>query len=395
MFLCKLGARRQITHLLRGPLSRRKFCALFGVEDFPHGDTVEWLFRRLAPEQLQEVVCSMTETLIRKKALDRWRLLGRYFVVVMDATGYRSFEKRHCPSCLTQTHEKKTMYYHMALEAKLVTANGFAFSLMTEFIENSDLAATKQDCELRAFHRLTRRLKQRFPRLPIMLSLDGLYANGPVFELIEECGWGFIITLQDGSLPSVHEEMGALSRLQTENRRRAFVGRDGEIEQAFTWVSDICYLDTRKREYLLSAIECREKKPTKTGIAVTTFKWVTNLGVSQKNAQELANHGGRDRWKIENEGFKNQKCGGYELEHAYSMNPNSTKNFYFMLQIAHMIEQLMRKGSLLKKRFPRGFGSAKNLALRLLEAWRCARLCAADLMALQQERCQIRFDDTS
>ncbi len=28
------------------------------------------------------------------------------------------------------------LYYHPVLEAKLVTANGFAFSLMTEFIEN-------------------------------------------------------------------------------------------------------------------------------------------------------------------------------------------------------------------------------------------------------------------
>jgi len=29
----------------------------------------------------------------------------------------------------------KTLYYHPVLEAKLVTANGFAFSLATQFIE--------------------------------------------------------------------------------------------------------------------------------------------------------------------------------------------------------------------------------------------------------------------
>ena len=38
---------------------------------------------------------------------------------------------------------------------------------MTEFIENKDLSADKQDCELKAFYRLARRLKQRFPRLPV------------------------------------------------------------------------------------------------------------------------------------------------------------------------------------------------------------------------------------
>jgi hypothetical protein len=53
------------------------------------------------------------------------------------------------------------------LEAKVVTANGFAFSLMTEFIENPGEQPTKQECELKAFYRLAERLKQRFPHVPI------------------------------------------------------------------------------------------------------------------------------------------------------------------------------------------------------------------------------------
>ncbi len=36
-----------------------------------------------------------------------------------------------------------TLYYHPVLEAKLVTADGFALSMMTEFIENRDLEASK------------------------------------------------------------------------------------------------------------------------------------------------------------------------------------------------------------------------------------------------------------
>jgi hypothetical protein len=38
----------------------------------------------------------------------------------------------------------------------------------------------KQDCELKAFQRLARRLKSYFKRLPILLLLDGLYPNGPL-----------------------------------------------------------------------------------------------------------------------------------------------------------------------------------------------------------------------
>ena len=62
-------------------------------------------------------------------------------------------------------------------------------------------------------------------------------------------------------------------------------------------------------------------------------------------------------------------CPLYGLEHAYTNNPTSAKIFYFLLQIAHMLAQLLEKGDLLKKAFPAGFGSEKNLAFRLLEAW--------------------------
>lgn len=393
MFLFGLKARRQIGLLLRNPLSREKFQSLFGVDGFPHGDTVDTLFRNLNPEQLQEVVTSMTEILIRKKVLYPWRLFGRFFVVAIDATGYRYFKERHCPYCLSQTREEKTIYYHMVLEAKLVTWGGFAFSLMSEFIENSDPATTKQDCELKAFYRLAPRLKSRLPHLPVVLSLDGLFANGPVFSLLKKYGWGFVITLKDDSLRSVHEEFEGLCKLQSENRLAVRMGKEAEIEQAYRWATDISYIDTERREHTLSMIECKETKPAKNkGRSLTTFKWVTDFTVAEKTVQELAHNGGRTRWKVENQGFKNQKCGGYALEHQYSTDPTSTKNFYFMLQIAHMLIQLMEKGSLLKKHFPKGFGSTKNLVLRLLEAWRCARLSVEEINALEHMRRQIRFN---
>jgi hypothetical protein len=42
-----------------------------------------------------------------------------------------------------------------------------------------------------------------------------------------------------------------------------------------------------------------------------------------------------------------QKTGGYNLEHPYSHHDNASKNYYFLLQIAHIFNQLMEKGSLL------------------------------------------------
>jgi hypothetical protein len=211
MFLCRLQARRQVNHLFRhnGP-SEAKFQALFDVETCPHGDTMNVLYSRLNPSEVQEVLCWMVETLIRKKVLYRHRLLDRYFLIAIDGTGTLTFPERHCPYCLTRTQNGKTIYYHPVLEAKLITPDGLAFSIMTEFIENPGHNPTKQDCELKAFYRLAARLKQRFPHLPICLLLDGLFAGGPTFALCEKYLWKYLVVLQEDDLPSVHEECEAL-----------------------------------------------------------------------------------------------------------------------------------------------------------------------------------------
>jgi hypothetical protein len=393
MFVCRLGSRRQIGLLLRNGKACQRYGALFGVERFPHGDTLQELLRRLDPEQLQEVVSSMTECLIRKKVLYGYRLLGRYFVVAVDGTGIQTFSKRHCEHCLTATHNGKTCYYHNVLEAKLVTPNGFAFSLMSEFVENPTPNMTKQDCELKAFYRLAERLKARFPRLPLLLALDGLFACGPVFGLCAKYGWRYMLTLKDADLPSVNQEFPVLSVLQPDNGLTWCTGRQGEITQRFSWVNGISYLDTKRKQHEVSVLQCLQSKPGEHDqLITTTFRWVTNCALATRNVVEVAHNAGRIRWKVENEGFNVQKNGGYELEHGYSTDLKASKNYYFLLQIAHTLAQLLEKGTLFRQVFPKGVGSSKNLAFLILEAWRNRTMSPAGYRALLARRLQIRFD---
>ena len=59
-----------------------------------------------------------------------------------------------------------------------------------------------------------------------------------------------------------------------------------------------------------------------------------------------------------------QKNGGYKLEHQYSRDEVSMKIWVALLDIAHIIGQLLEKGSLIQKEI---FGSNKNIAKRLYE----------------------------
>ena len=393
MFLLRLGARRQVNLMLRqnGP-SSAKFEALFCVETCPHGDTLDETYSRLNVAEVQAVVTGSVETLIRQKVLYPYRLRGRYFLVVIDGTGVLTFSERHCPHCLTVTHNQHTTYYHPLLEAKLVTRHGFVFSLLTEFIENPGQYPTKQDYELKAFYRLADRLKRRFPRLPLCLLLDGLFAGGPTFSICEKYGWKYIITLQEDDLRSVQEQFSGLLDTFPENHLRFRPPDQYKTTQDFDWVNDIEYVDSENNAHTVSVIRCLETKPDATAeLKTTRFKWITNFTVKIINVIELANQGGRLRWKIENEGFNVQKNGGYALEHAYTRHAVAAKVFYLLLQLAHSLAQLIERGSLFRQAFPAGVGSAKNLAWRLLEAWRNAHLSAQQIDHMLSSRVQVRF----
>ncbi len=395
LFLLRLGARRQVHHWLReNNGSATKFEALFGIADCPHGDTLNYAFKHLAVDEIQAVTTGMVETLIRQKVLYRHRLLDQYFLVAVDGTGVLTYPDRHCPQCLTRTHHNgQTTYYHPILEAKLVTASGWAFSLLTEFIENPGEFPTKQDCELKAFYRLAARLKQRFPQLPICLLLDGLYAGGPTFALCTQYLWRYLIVLQEADLPSVQEEFQALTRLAPEDQLHVPPSGPFKLQQAFRWVNDIAYVDSERHEHTVAVLECLETKQAPQEAPKTTrFKWITNFSVTANTVATLANQGGRLRWKIENEGFNVQKKGGYALEHPYSTDANASKVFYLLLQIAHLVFQLFATSQLLRAARPAGGGSARNLAKLLLEAWRNLRLRGAALRALFTGRVQMRFD---
>jgi hypothetical protein len=268
------------------------------------------------------------------------------------------FRQPHCDHCLTRTtSDGRILYFHYVLEAKLVTSEGYAFSLATEFIENMDPKADKQDCELKAFVRLAEKIKGRFPQMPLILLGDALYANGPVFDRCRENGWHFIFTFKSGSLPALFAEYQTLRDLSPKNRTEH---QEGPVRQRFAWVND---LDYEGRS--LSAFECQETASD----GEHYFAWITDIKVGCASVDTLANQGGRRRWKIENEGFNIQKNGGYELEHAYSQNENAGKSLYFLLQVAHVLNQLMIKGGLLGDFF-KTFGSIRNYLRRLAESLR-------------------------
>lgn len=321
----------------------------------------------------------MVRRLLRMKALDGARLLGS-LVLLVDGSGLLCWRRRHCPQCLVQQRQSGTLYMHQVLEAKLLGPAGVVVSVGSEFIENADLDGTagksaeavKQDCELKAFSRLAPKLRQALPQTRLVLAGDSLFACGRVLQLAKDNDWSYVLTFKEGHLPAVWTDFQQLLPMcprQHLERETA----DG-VRQVYRWVRDLTYEDAEGRHWQFHGIECVE---TDAEGKATRFAWITNLFVSAKTVEQIAWKGGRYRWKIENEGFNRQKNSGLNLEHVYSTDPEKWKAYYYLLQIAFILIQLLERGSLLRRLAAQSgrtvvqwFGSLKNIARRLLESVR-------------------------
>lgn len=361
IFLLHLRSRLQFNLDRRCSTLAANLVCLAGTheETIAHGDTLAGWFRRVPAIHVLELVRCCVRRLIRMKALDDFRLEGR-FLVAIDGTGMLTFDHRHCPHCLTrELSNGGTLYYHPVLEAKLVAANGLALSLATHFIENPAHRTPddKQDCEKKAFHRLAEQLRASFPRTPFCLLLDALYLDHAVFACCARHGWKFLITFKPGSMPAVWREAQRLLLLQSENRLAKTLP-DG-TRRVYRWAQDV---DVGGHH----ALFCDETDPSG---ALTTFAWLTNFAITRQNVIALADQGGRLRWKIENEGFNTQKNGGFALEHAYCRDGNAARVFYGLLQLAHLLQQILTLGGLLRP-FHKRFVTVRNFVRRLTESLR-------------------------
>ncbi len=221
--------------------------------------------------------------------------------------------------------------------------------LMSEFLDNAEDAGggDKQDCELRAFDRMAKRLKEAFPKLPILLLLDGLYANGPVMDACRRNGWQFLIVLQDGSLPGTWDEYRGLGRLEKENGKTHYWG--GRRQQ-FRWVNGIEreYEDPgnrRRARHQVVHVVCEESweeiAPGSTERVTKRSKhaWLSSEPLTAGTVHERGNLGGRHRWGIE-EGFLVEKHHGYQYEHCFSWNWQARKGYHYLMRLAHALNVL-------------------------------------------------------
>ena len=298
------------------------------LKEVPDWQTIQDVIETLSIEEIEDIRKYMVKALIRSKMFDRFRYKGAIQVLV-DATGLSSHDYNLNSNCISKTKNGVTKYYKYVLEAKIVFGN-IVISIDSEWIENKKLnnENEKQDCEVNAFKRMAPRLKKNYPKMKFIITGDALYATTPMIDICRDNKWYYIFNLKKDRLKRVYEEFTDNISFENEtNKENYYLSKNIEFNGN---VFDV-----------FKYIEVTDKK-------TTTFHYVSNFNVKDSNIEEIVNMG-RRRWKIENEGFNQQKNGTFCISHMSSRHIIGLKVQYYLIQIAHIIRQLLEYGSIIIK----------------------------------------------
>lgn len=336
------------------------------LEELPYWETIQDVFINMNIDELRDIQKYIVKTLLRSKMFDKYRYNG-CFQLLFDGTGLSNHDYNLNDNCLSRkSKDGKISYYKYVLECKLVVGS-IVISLDSEFIENDNMLneKQKQDCETKAFKRMIKRIKKNYPRYQFIITGDGLYATTTIINLCKKYKWYFIFNLKPDRLKQVNESFEGNIKCHNEvNIRNYYLSTNIEFNKN-----------------LLNAFKYIEMKNNKE----TTFRYISNLEVNNRNIKDIVKIG-RKRWKIENEGFYNQKHRTFNITHLNSRNDNAMKCHYFFIQFAHTIRQLLEKGNSLTKLLKLKTKEVSSFLLNGLTS------VTSDLNNLKTNF-QLRFDD--
>lgn len=338
------------------------------LKEIPDWQTIQDVIEQLDYNEIDNIRKYMFKALLRSKMFDKFRYDG-YIQLIVDATGLTALDYNLNGNCLTRTRDGKIKYYKYVLEVKVVFFN-MVISIDSEWIENtnSNTEKEKQDCEVKAFKRMAPRIKNNYPKLKFIITGDALYATDPMMNICENYNWKYIFNLKPDRLKEVAYQFEGNIKLENETNLSNY------------------YLSTNiyHKKHCLNAIKYEELQNNK----LVSFRYVTNLNINNDNIKDIVTMG-RRRWKIENEGFNEQKNGSFNISHLCSHFDNALKIHYLFIQIAHTIRQLLELGSLVYKKVKK-FVTKKEISQKLINTLISSTITNLESYDLNF---QLRFDD--
>jgi hypothetical protein len=296
------------------------------------GDNAAYHAARTDPAEVAKLPVKMIAQLIEARTFDHARLFGQWHVIVVDGT-----VREKCRQGAKDGVTRGSARFRYVLEA-CILGEGLKLPFLHEFVDMTDPVRDKEDCELKAFYRLAMRMKELFPRLPLIIVGDALFCCAPAADVCEANGWKYLLCIKEGQQPTLWDEVLALLPLQPGNRARLLHGAGAEAAfHDFRWVTDLPFGKGTASVILEGDV---------TAESATLYAWITNMHkLDVARVPPLCAATGRQRHCIEDH-FNTQKNNGAGLGHSFCADETASKNYYSIMQCAQILWELFYHGHL-------------------------------------------------
>ena len=342
-------------------------------ERVPVIKTIEKFLKNLEEKSVNELMIAFFKDLQKSKFFMQHPQImpGDFFLLAADCVHTHTYTHPHhtdmhgnndCDCCLKRVYNKgteheKVRWLHNTLVFSFIFMGGLKIPIYRHpihakqvvHLESASEEMHKQECEIVALKSTLPIIKEAFPRMKIVLLLDGLYANKPVIRLAEDHGCGYIIVRKESCLPLLARECDEHST-QLNHKKNCVkkcksVTKGWNIEQRYEWFNNK-YLGENVSTNVLRFLE----KRTREGGESECYKceWLFSWRLSAKTC-ELAAKQGRLRWEVEDI-FNSLKNRGHNLSHDYSRDPRSCFNWQGLALFAFGIFELFRFSEAVKQR---------------------------------------------
>ncbi len=346
MFLTRAGSRNAFDQMRNSGQSPENMGAFCGqTADDPRFDGQAMItctdnlvhhLGRVDARHAESIPVELCEQLIKQRVFDNARLFGSWYILVFDGTVQERCRKGFEEG--GKSGGKKGARYRYVLQCGLLGPAGQFFPFMHEHIDMHNPHTEKEDCELNAFFRLSKRIKARFPRMPFCIVGDALFLTEGVAQRCSTYGWKYVLTCKEGRQPGLWEELLALLPLHPQNHVRLWKGQDGKDGlRDFRWVEDLP-LGSQTVTVVLSG-----EMPT--GGEAVLYAYATNLMINRDRVCEAISASGRERHSVEDY-FNAAKNHGIGLGHVFCANGNVSKNLFSLLQVAAILWTIICHGFL-------------------------------------------------
>jgi hypothetical protein len=335
--------------------------------------TIEKFLKNLEEKSVNDLMIAFFKDLQRSKFFQQHPQImpGDFFLLAADCIHTHTYDHPHhtdkdgnndCDCCLKRVYNKgteneKIRWLHNTLVFSFVFMGGlkipvYRYPIHAKQIVNLESASEdmhKQQCELVALKEALPIIREMFPKMKIVLLLDGLYANRPVIRLATEQRCGYIVVRKNSTLPLLAKECD--ERIANPNQKKNCTKKhkcshEGWlIEQKYEWFNSM-YLGENVSTNVLRFWETR----TKEGLEPKSYKceWLFSWRLSAKNC-ELATRQARARWE-EEDIFNSLKNRGFNFKHDYSRDPRSCFNWQGLALFAFGVFELFRFSEAVRKK---------------------------------------------